>query len=351
MKSEITCPQCGSDHIAAILYGMPALTEELERKIEAGEVVLNGCEIVLGEPQYQFECQECGHRFDAMSVIRLSAEVYFSAEDYAFLQNLTKYADEDDYVPFTEDESLAIDCCYLARKLLNSEPRRFERLLESGYAEDHRFDSDPTFARLVKLGLEYGVAYGDGACANYLGALYYMGNIVEQDYAKAKELYELAEAKGIAQAVINLGYIYEYGRTAKADHQKAFNQYAKAAVLYDAPEAMYKLGDMYSRGKAVARDLRAAYCLYEKSLELADGDTVMQAQPAIRIAKLISDRDNAEWGIPYDPMRALELYQLAERGLRIDIAHGQTCYAKRLNEALGGQELMRAILEGREFRL
>ena len=37
-------------------------------------------------------------------------------------------------------------------------------------------------------------------------------------------------------------------------------------------------------------------------------------------------------------MSALELYQLAERGLRVDIAHGQTYYEKRLQEALEGQQ-------------
>ena len=121
-------------------------------------------------------------------------------------------------------------------------------------------------------------------------------------------------------------------------------QYAKAAAMCDAPEALSKLGDMYSRAKVVARDLRAAYTLYEKSLENA-GNIEMRAQAAIRIANLISDRANGKWDIPYDPMRALELYQLAERGLRVDIAQGQTYYRKRLLEAMEGQERMRGLLD------
>ena len=180
--------------------------------------------------------------------------------------------------------------------------------------------------------------------------MYYAGDVVEQDYAKAKELYEIAESKGVEQAMINLGYIYEYGRVGEPDHVKAFMQYAKVAAMCDAPEALYKLGDMYSRAKVVKKDLSAAYALYQKSLRHAP-NIEMQAQAAIRIAKLISDRGNAEWGIPYDPMRALELYQLAERGLRIDIARGQTYYAKRLQEALEGQDRMREILDGSHFKL
>lgn len=57
---------------------------------------------------------------------------------------------------------------------------------------------------------------------NDLGALYYMGDLVEQDYAKAAELYEMAADAGCFQSIINLGYIYEYGRTGKPDHTKAY---------------------------------------------------------------------------------------------------------------------------------
>lgn len=355
MKPEIKCPQCGSDNIATILYGMPMFTEELERQLEAGEVVLNGCEIVLNEPQYEFECQACGHRFDAEAPTHPSAEAFFSAEDYAWLQKVSTcwytHSDDAEDEPLIEDRSLAYVCASLAESLLDERPDDFEETLEYDPIGVYRYYSDPLFAKLVKLGLEYGVACEDGGCANYLGALYYLGDIVEQDYAKAKELYELAERKGSTQAVINLGYIYEYGRTGKPDHQKAFNQYAKAAAMYDTPEALYKLGDMYSRAKVVARDLRAAYRLYLKSYEASGDDDIMKAQPAIRIAKLISNRDNAEWGIPYDPMYALELYQLAERGLRIDIARGQTYYERRLQEALEGQERMRELLDDPGYRL
>lgn len=354
MVDGIKCPKCGSDNVAAVLYGLPACDEELDAKVKAGEVVLNGCCIEADDSMHPYECLECGHRFDDEMAKRPSVAVYFSAEDYAFIENLSLYweRDEDDagYEPFTDDESLAAACAELADELLCDNPGGFESELELDLAETHRRYADPTFCRLVLLGLEYGVACSDGACANWLGAMYYMGDAVEQDYVRAKELYELAEAKGVAQAMINLGYIYEYGRAGEPDHVKAFMQYAKVAAMCDAPEALYKLGDMYSRAKVVRRDLRAAHALYEKSLRLADG-IEMRAQAAIRIAKLISDRGNAEWGIPYDPMRALELYQLAERGLRIDIAHGQTYYKKRLQEALDGQDRMRELLSDPLYRL
>ena len=65
---------------------------------------------------------------------------------------------------------------------------------------------------------------------NDLGALYYMGDLVEQDYAKAAELYEMAADAGCFQSIINLGYIYEYGRTGKPDHTKAISVFARRSA-------------------------------------------------------------------------------------------------------------------------
>ena len=72
----------------------------------------------------------------------------------------------------------------------------------------------------------------------------------------------------------------------------------------------------------------------------------MQAQPAFRIAKLISNPSNDESDLPYDSLGALRLFQLAERGLMVAIARGETYYRRRLVEAVEGQERMRAVIQG-----
>ena len=43
-RAQIKCPRCGSINTARILYGMPAMDEELERKINAGKIYIGGCE-------------------------------------------------------------------------------------------------------------------------------------------------------------------------------------------------------------------------------------------------------------------------------------------------------------------
>lgn len=235
----------------------------------------------------------------------------------------------------------------LATHILDGDTASFERVLEQDEVLTNRLFGIEEFRRLVLLGLAFGVKLGDAACANYLGALYYMGDVLPQDFHRAKELYELADSKGIVQATINLGYIYEYGRVGEPDHVRAYMQYAKAVALSDHPEALYKLGDMYSRGQAVPRDLHTALALWDRSLQTAQ-DEAMQAQPAFRIAKLISDPASAENELPYDLMGALRLFQLAERGLMIAVAQGETFYQARLAEAVEGQERMRALLRSPE---
>lgn len=55
------CPECGSDNIAGILWGMPAFDEELERDIEEGRIVLGGCCISEADPDWH--CNDCGCEF------------------------------------------------------------------------------------------------------------------------------------------------------------------------------------------------------------------------------------------------------------------------------------------------
>ncbi len=202
----------------------------------------------------------------------------------------------------------------------------------------------PEVGEMLVLGYRFGISNGSGACMNDLGALYYKGDIVEQDYAKAAELYEMAVGAGCFQSIINLGYIYEYGCTGEPDHCKAYQWYSLAAALAPSSEAVYKLGDMFSRGKAVPRDMSKAHLLYERSLDLAHTD-VEAAQPAVRIAKMLIDPEGPSYGVEPDPLRALALFQKAEIGLRIDIADGQTYYAKRLQEALESQLKAREMVE------
>lgn len=200
---------------------------------------------------------------------------------------------------------------------------------------------------MLLLAFKFAITNGSALSMNCLGALYYMGDIVEQDYEKAAELYERAMDAGCYQSIINLGYIYEYGRIGKPDHDKAYQFYSLAAALAPSSEAIYKLGDMFSRGKAVPRDMRKAFALYKRSLQLAEGDVEI-AQPAIRLANMLIDPLSLSYGVNTDPLEALRLFQIAEIGLRKDIADGQYYYERRLQEAIEGQKKAREMVESGE---
>ena len=201
--------------------------------------------------------------------------------------------------------------------------------------------------RIVVSGLRLGVEAGSGECANELGALYYTGGIVDQDYLKAAELYGMAASQGILQAILNLGYIYEYGRLGEPDYQMAYMFFSYAAATAQSPEALYKMGDFFSKGKGVERDLGAAYVLWSQSLARAQelDDIENEAQASYRIARtLMSHSKCEEIGIAQDFMAALKLFQTAEIGLRISIDKGLTYYQGRLEKAMKGQQRARKKL-------
>lgn len=207
---------------------------------------------------------------------------------------------------------------------------------------------EPLIPELLVYAYRVGITAGSAVCMNDLGSCYYMGNIVPQDYARAAELYEMAMDAGCYQSIINLGYIWEYGRTGERNYEKAFQYYALAASLDSSVEATYKLGDMYARGEYVERNVKRAYRLWSHSLALADdGYLEAIAQPAARIGLLLlNDEDRAAAGLEPNPLQALELLQKAEIGLRLSIDDGQVYYRKRLAEVIEGQRRARELLDG-----
>lgn len=273
-----------------------------------------------------------------------------NVDDFKRLATLAKVdfsVSEEDEAPDEEEPTLDLDAFLedLAKAAISPDPNEFTDFVAKNQDDVlEALDQDPSVEDVLLAGYRVGIAFGSDACMNALGVHYYLGDFFEQDFAKAKELYQMAVGHGNLQSLVNLGYIYEYGRTDKPDYQKAYECYSLAAALAASFEAAYKLGDMYARGRAVERDMRSAHMLWERSLELSQG-VVERAQPAVRIAQLLVDPECERWGIDPNPLRALKLFQDAEVGLRIDIADGQHYYKRRLREAIEGQEVARALLE------
>jgi hypothetical protein len=54
------CPGCGSEKVALILWGLPAYSDELQREMDAGKIVLGGCCVSADDPSWT--CIDCGAR-------------------------------------------------------------------------------------------------------------------------------------------------------------------------------------------------------------------------------------------------------------------------------------------------
>jgi rubrerythrin len=57
-KKPDKCPECGSDKIANILFGLPAFSASLREKIEDHKIVLGGCCVSNESPTWK--CTVCG---------------------------------------------------------------------------------------------------------------------------------------------------------------------------------------------------------------------------------------------------------------------------------------------------
>lgn len=56
------CPACGSKSIARIQYGLPVYSEELQKQLDSGAVVLGGCCVTGEDPRWH--CNACENRWD-----------------------------------------------------------------------------------------------------------------------------------------------------------------------------------------------------------------------------------------------------------------------------------------------
>jgi TPR repeat protein len=121
---------------------------------------------------------------------------------------------------------------------------------------------------------------------------------VQQDYAKAKQLWEQAAAQGNAQAQYNLGLLYYNGQGVPQDYTKAREWFEKAAAqgLAQAQQSL-KAREWYEQAAAQGfpqsqQELKAQLALgwlYDRGVQYANGQ-----------------------GVPQDNVRAHMWYSLAE---------------------------------------
>jgi TPR repeat protein len=102
-----------------------------------------------------------------------------------------------------------------------------------------------------------------------LGTAYLDGVGVEQNYAKAAELFRLSAKQGNTEARNSLAYIYQEGLGVEKDEIKAFKLYKNAAAAGNM-NAQFQTGAYYESGIGVRMDWKKAAEWYSKAAEQDD---------------------------------------------------------------------------------
>ena len=123
----------------------------------------------------------------------------------------------------------------------------------------------------VVNGIRKAADQGDAAAQVALGACYYFGEGVEQDYRESVTWYRKAADQGDATAQLNLGHCYEKGEGVEQDYQEAVTWYRKAADQGDAA-VQCALGVCYYTGEGVEQDYQEAVTWYRKAAEQGYAD-------------------------------------------------------------------------------
>lgn len=109
-------------------------------------------------------------------------------------------------------------------------------------------------------------AHGYRGTAFYMGLYYQNGDVVKQDYQKAREYYRIGALEDDRYCLCQLGVLYAQGHGVPKDHHAAFDYYSQAAKLGDAL-ACANLGYCYEVGQGVVQDVAIAKNYYRCAAE------------------------------------------------------------------------------------
>ncbi|KAK8842043.1 hypothetical protein M9Y10_026261 [Tritrichomonas musculus] len=203
------------------------------------------------------------------------------------------------------------------------------------YIKGNGINKDLTKAEFY---LKQAFQLGDPVAMLNLGILYNEG-IIEQNYVKAREYFEIAAAYDIPGAIYNLGFIYLLGLGVERDYQKARKFFEKLekrennslallnlAYIYlgglgvpkDIPRTMHyyelaakqgnatallNLGTMYSQGNGVEQNYEKAIEYYKKSAKLQNSFAYL----------CLGDLYENGKGVPQDYLKAKKYYEISSR--------------------------------------
>jgi TPR repeat protein len=174
-------------------------------------------------------------------------------------------------------------------------------------------DGDQRDVEAAVRWLNAGVKAGDTDCMIALGNLYFAGEDLDQDDAKALSLYKAAAAGGDALGAYNAGLVYE---TSSEDMTQALSWYWRAATGGD-EGGMYKLALAYQLGMGLPADEAQAVAWMRKAAAAGSVDATND----------LGSYYLQGYGMPVDEVQALTLYvDAAQRGSAVALANVAAAY-------------------------
>lgn len=143
--------------------------------------------------------------------------------------------------------------------------------LDSAREAAQRGDHETAFRELTPL-----ADAGDIDAQYYLGGLYYKGEGVEQDYAKAVDWFSKSADRGNAKAQTDLAQCYLFGYGVEKDAAEAVRWYRRAAAQGYAPAAL-NLAALISSGTGTEKNLQRAHMWATIAMSKFDGEDYQSA--------------------------------------------------------------------------
>ncbi len=158
-----------------------------------------------------------------------------------------------------------------------------------------------SLAKVRKLGEQANI--GNVQAMHDLGALYYFGTGVPQDFEKARHWFEKAANLDFPYSFLALALIYHRGEGVEKNSQKAIDYIKKIEKKGGTPSLFCSLGVLYNTGYIVEKNDKKAVLYYEKAI--ARGDE----RGLARLGVLYFDGS----GTKKDEKKGLELLQKAAK--------------------------------------
>ena len=151
--------------------------------------------------------------------------------------------------------------------------------------------------------------------------MYEYGNGVQRDLVKEAGVYRVAAEKGLADAQLELGYLYNTGKGVRKDDFEAAKWFLRSAEQRH-PIAQTALGFMYHQGTGVRRDYRQAAEWFRRAAE----QNCSQAQ--FNLGVLCETGS----GVPLNHSEAYKWFTLATPGGYADSRRAREALTKIMTE-------------------